>query len=1192
MTPKYLLLVDPAIYDEDLLKAIAGEIIKWPALTHIVGVDTVDGLDRVGFIKSITKNTRLQKQATELTYPDEATAFADLNPHIANGHHFHTYDKKTFYTSSVITSSVATVVTDKTPNSFSRVFPTGTTNIGLERIQHRSFRRSKEVRTLRNGRGTDVYVLDNGIQLDHPEIKESLENGLVFDCFREESDPLYGYPDSDDHGTHVASVIAGTNYGVAFGATIIPVKVISEVADSSLDGVVSAVNWILEKKAERARPSVVNMSFISEEPEAKGIFETLFTALIEANIIPVVSAGNQSRDAFYLTPANAGSTRNISEKDGVYSLHTAFDNAIKPIVVSATDSDDNIVPTANYGDIIDIFAPGSRIYGASITGYTEKTGTSMAAPFVTGVIAMMLEDGEKTIDEVRSYLSQTSTKFAIPVEQTYHERENYEILDANMGKVTISNKLISPNRLLYVWYVATEFEWPVMALSVDENTRTQQAFTITSVEASGEQQLLVYKINDFDAEIESQIKGYAGYVELETINRFRNAMSPLTVDITVPVITKDEKSSYIVEAFDGRLYSYGILKVAIRNVPKPPVWQFPSSGILPGSPVKKDDSISLPTLAFKATHEDDLDITYSVYPADSLPQGLNLTQVDGVAFISGLVERIPAESPLYEFIIRATASNGLVADRYFSFTSQYVNEKHFFNRTWLSSLLPDSNYSNALTLKTGSVGNSYLQLIQIVNPDLDPLTFEVVAMPDVEPTEDVFTGILPVETYVDKNYTLRGIIDPSESPGSYYFRLYVTDPSGYQIYQDFVLPLVEEISSIDDGAQIEWVTPAGNIGFIYETFPSHCLVEARSPTKTPISYALTPGSGTLPPGLHIDPETGEINGITGMIEGASLKYDFSIRASIGSRYVDRAFSIRIVNLFDSDTIMNVRANVTGDQRLELGSYVWGGSVSKEFIFKRSDGYFGAPKQPNLYVVSGLKPNTFNNIVARFNDYERKMDLVVESIESVPVKDPSGIYAYDLVYLKLKDRLENAGGRPTTTSEDVLLKVQKNTFDQNNYNVDTKQTRYFPNNMRNVRNDLISDLGMVGPSEGMPLWMKEKFSLGIAILYAKPGRGPQCVEQLRIAGLQKSIIGHFFEVDRFYIGTMTTRITTQFDVVEGVATTTFDDPDKPSRNNEDLSGFSQPTLFDVVTSEEGRYVKFPLDDKKLLDNRTTNPFRYN
>src|ERR1041384_5099860 len=128
-------------------------------------------------------------------------------------------------------------------------------NWGLDRIDQRARPLSGTYTYTNTGAGVNVYVLDNGINLTHQEFggravhayDATLEGGILSGC--------------DDHGTHVAGIIGGANYGVAKGVTLHSIKIASCQGSQPViyeDSVIRALDWVA---LNHVKPAVVNMSF-------------------------------------------------------------------------------------------------------------------------------------------------------------------------------------------------------------------------------------------------------------------------------------------------------------------------------------------------------------------------------------------------------------------------------------------------------------------------------------------------------------------------------------------------------------------------------------------------------------------------------------------------------------------------------------------------------------------------------------------------------------------------------------------------------------------------------------------------------------------------------------------------------------------------------------------------------------------
>lgn len=175
-------------------------------------------------------------------------------------------------------------------------------------------------------------------------------------------------PDCSGHGTEVSSVIAGKNVGVAKRAQVIVAQVLNCQGDGRNSDLIDAVSWVIQT---HKKPAVINMSLGGERSPS---VEKAVKAAVAAGITVVVAAGNSNIDACTQSPAAA----------------------VEAITVAASSSKNTRAKFSNYGPCVDIFAPGVDILTAvppekSRNGWSFVSGTSFSAPFVTGVIALLLE---------------------------------------------------------------------------------------------------------------------------------------------------------------------------------------------------------------------------------------------------------------------------------------------------------------------------------------------------------------------------------------------------------------------------------------------------------------------------------------------------------------------------------------------------------------------------------------------------------------------------------------------------------------------------------------------------------------------------------------------------------------------------------------------------------------------------------
>jgi hypothetical protein len=208
------------------------------------------------------------------------------------------------------------------------------------------------------GYGVQVYVIDTGLLATHTEFTNRIGKG--FSALPGDS------KDCNGHGTHVSGTIAGSTYGVAKQAIIHPVKVLDCNGSGSTDNVISGIEWVA---TNASLPAVANMSLGGDKLQS---INDAVSAAIAKGIVFVVAAGNFSADACNYSPA---STPNV-------------------ISVAASDQSDVSASFTNYGSCVKVYAPGVSILSAGISDNNSSatmSGTSMASPHVTGVVAQLLQ---------------------------------------------------------------------------------------------------------------------------------------------------------------------------------------------------------------------------------------------------------------------------------------------------------------------------------------------------------------------------------------------------------------------------------------------------------------------------------------------------------------------------------------------------------------------------------------------------------------------------------------------------------------------------------------------------------------------------------------------------------------------------------------------------------------------------------
>jgi subtilisin len=253
------------------------------------------------------------------------------------------------------------------------------------------------------GAGVGVAVLDSGVDLRHTDLNVS---AVCFDAFGGDCH------DDSGHGTHVSGVIAAKKNGVgvvgaAPGATIYAVKVLDQDTGGNDSHLLAGIDWVLTN-AEQVSPAIRVANFSLGRPGSVDDNPALLAsiqALIDAGIVVVVAAGNDpevsSNDR---VPAGFPQVITVASSTAITGKNdcTATNSAVAVDTLSLFSS-----YAARQGEMgVDITAPGERsenvgssciVDGTGILSLypgdslAEMAGTSMAAPLVSAVAALLIE---------------------------------------------------------------------------------------------------------------------------------------------------------------------------------------------------------------------------------------------------------------------------------------------------------------------------------------------------------------------------------------------------------------------------------------------------------------------------------------------------------------------------------------------------------------------------------------------------------------------------------------------------------------------------------------------------------------------------------------------------------------------------------------------------------------------------------
>ncbi|GAA1397707.1 S8 family serine peptidase [Luteococcus peritonei] len=238
----------------------------------------------------------------------------------------------------------------------------------LDRIDQRTTSPSRSYTSTFTGKGVKVYVVDTGLNLASQDLAGRIVKGPNF------VEPGKAPADCQGHGSHVTGIVAGTRFGVAKQATVVPVKVLDCEGGGYVSDTVAAMDWVVANHT--GGPAVLNLSLDGDRSAA---IDAAVQRALNDGVTVVTASGN------------------IEEGEAPGTSHDACNYSPSRVAGALTvaNASNSRRPYWTYtGRCVDIFAPGVSVLSVGIgsaTATATMSGSSMAAPHVSGAAALVLQ---------------------------------------------------------------------------------------------------------------------------------------------------------------------------------------------------------------------------------------------------------------------------------------------------------------------------------------------------------------------------------------------------------------------------------------------------------------------------------------------------------------------------------------------------------------------------------------------------------------------------------------------------------------------------------------------------------------------------------------------------------------------------------------------------------------------------------
>lgn len=281
----------------------------------------------------------------------------------------------------VVSDRIFRTMVQSTPTGIDRVNAEVSTSSGLTGLR------------VDNSQPVDVAVIDTGIDLTHPDLAPNIGGSVNFLNRTRDGD------DDNGHGSHVAGIVAAVHnndgvVGVAPNARLWAVKVLNASGAGLMSTVIAGIDWVTASRTTPGREPIelANLSLGGigfDDRNCGRLFnDPLHRAIcrsVSAGVTYVVAAGNNAANANFFSPA---------AYPEVITVSALADSDGRPGGLGPSTpygADDTLARFSNFGSPVDLIAPGVEIVSTyKDGGYATLSGTSMAAPHVTGAAALYI----------------------------------------------------------------------------------------------------------------------------------------------------------------------------------------------------------------------------------------------------------------------------------------------------------------------------------------------------------------------------------------------------------------------------------------------------------------------------------------------------------------------------------------------------------------------------------------------------------------------------------------------------------------------------------------------------------------------------------------------------------------------------------------------------------------------------------